>query len=129
MVQLEIGIGRSIFTLDYEEFGYHFTNCWIKHLWKFTDQMNIWIQHFRTKLPTPQRENNLSLMEFFHDESYKKKKSIDADFISKCSPSQMSLTVTAMGSLNTYLCQKDNTRESQFQWPQQTRPNASTIRD
>ena len=130
--QLEIGIGRSIFLLPYEEFGYLLTDCWIKHLWKYSNQTNIQILDFHTKFPSLQRENDLFLMEIFHNEGYKKKKMKN---INRCRQYLQVLTLSDVmngygdGFSLTYLCRKDPTRESPFRWPRQPRPNSSTIRD
>ena len=38
---LEVGIGRSIFSLDYEKFGHLPSKSWIENLWKFTSEYGI----------------------------------------------------------------------------------------
>ena len=38
---LEVGIGRSIFSLDYKKFGHLPSKSWIENLWKFTSEYGI----------------------------------------------------------------------------------------
>ena len=38
---IEVGVGRSLFTLDYNKFEHILTDCWIKHLWLFCHEHSI----------------------------------------------------------------------------------------
>ena len=130
--QLEIRIGRSIFELDYNEFGFLLTDCWIKHVWKFAYDKSIRIEDLHTPFPTLQRENDVFLMEIFHHEGYKRSKLIN---INRCRVHLQVLTLSHVmngygdGFTSTYLGIKDDTRSSQYKWPQQPRPSSSSIRD
>ena len=130
--QLEIGIGRSIFSLNYEDYHFLLTDCWIKHLWKFTYYNDIRIRDHHSELPSLQRENNLYLMEIFVNEGYSK---IKLKNINRCRQYLQVIMLSDVmngygdGFTTTYMCHKDDFRVSQFKWPRQPRPNTSSIKD
>ena len=68
--QLEVGIGRSIFQLEFDKYGHLLTECWVKHLWEFSQSNNIMIIDRLTAFPTPQREHDVFLMEVLSYEGY-----------------------------------------------------------
>ena len=74
--QLEIGIGCSLFQLDYNTYEFLLTECWIKHIWKIVQQHNILLIDLYTSFPTPQQENGLFLMEVLVHEGLPRRKLI-----------------------------------------------------
>ena len=70
MCQLEVGIGRHLFTLDYSKFHSLLADSWIKHLWQFLHENNIEVLDRVTELPLPQREGDVYLMEEFQAQGY-----------------------------------------------------------
>ena len=118
--QLEIGIGRSIFQLDFQRYGMLLTDCWVKHLWLFTQTNNIIILDRTTNFPTPQREHDVFLMEVMAHEGFSKKKLLQ---INRCRLYLGVLTVSDVmngygnGFTSSYKCERDNSQPSAFNWP------------
>lgn len=42
---LEIGVGRNLFSLDFDLYQHLLTECWIKHLWQFCSTNSIHIKN------------------------------------------------------------------------------------
>ena len=129
--QLEIGIGRSLFQLDYNTYEFLLTDCWIKHIWKFIQCNNILLIDRYTSFPTPQRENDLFLMEVFVNEGFPRHKLVK---INKCRLYLGVLTLSDImngygtGFTSAYKCDIDPTRISLYRWPRQTRPGSQCIK-
>lgn len=129
--QLEVGIGQSIFQLDFQKYGLLLTDCWLKHLWSFTQSNNIILIDRFTNFPTPQRENDVFLMEVMVHEGFSKTKLLQ---INRCRLYLGVLTVSDImngygnGFNSAYKGDKDNTRHSPFNWPRQEKPGAQCIK-
>lgn len=124
--QIEIGVGRNIFLLDYDLYECLLTDCWIKHVWAFAFHNNITIHDNTTQTLDLQRENDLYLMEIII-ESRKYTKS-ELQQINRC---RLHLQVYSLTDItcgfgetftNTYKCEKDQQRPQQFKWPIQPKP-------
>ena len=61
--KVEIGIGRSIFELDYDLYKDLLTDCWIKEVWGYAHQNKIVIMDSVTKNLQLYQENDVFLME------------------------------------------------------------------
>ena len=129
--QLEIGIGRNLFQLEYKLYGHLLTDCWLKCIWKFAQQNDIIIIDRHTKYPTPQHEHDVFLMEIFIHEGYSK---AQLKKINRCRLYLGVLTVSDVmngrgnGFTSTYNCIKDDTRPTRYLWPKQPKPGAQSIR-
>ena len=130
--QLEIGVGRSLFSLDYEKFSFLLTDCWIKGVWKFAAENDIKIKDYFTKFPPLSRDNDLYLMEIFQNEGYSKSKLIR---INKCRQYLRVLTLSDVmngfgdGFSCAYNCIRNKEHISPYTWPRQTKPANKYITD
>ena len=71
---LEVGIGRNIFTLDYDKFHILASDSWIKSVWKFSHEHRISIIDRITHFLLPKREGDVFIMEALEAQGYSKKK-------------------------------------------------------
>ena len=125
MSQLEIGIGRSLFSLQYKSFHILLEDSWIKNLWKFVWDNNIQIENRITKLPLPQREGDIFLMEAFQEQGYKPKELM---ILNRC---RIYLRVMTLADIMTgegnaftehYLCRREREQRNNYVWPNQDTP-------
>ena len=131
MCTLEVGIGRSIFSLDYDKFGQLVTNSWVQHIWKFCFKYDITLTDRCSKFPLPSRENDLYLMEAFEAQGYQKKHLL---LLNKCRLYLQVLTVSDImngkgnGFTRAFLCEKDHQPRNHYKWPFQATPTTSMIK-
>ena len=113
--QLEVGVGRNLFQLDFDTYGDLLTDCWIKTLWKFCQSNNITLLDRHSHFPTPQQENDVFLMEIFVHEGYSKAKLAK---INRCRLYLGALTLSDVmngygnGFTTAYQCNRDTTQQS-----------------
>ena len=125
--KVEIGIGRNIFSLDFERFGCLCTDGVIKHIWEFAYNNNIRIEDRVTQNLQLHRNGDLFLMEQFANEDFT---STELQHINRC---RLFLQVTTLADImdghgsritNTALkCNYDHDRVHHYNWPVQPRPN------
>ena len=128
---LEVGMGRNIFALDYDKFGFLATDSWIKQLWKFCHDHQIKIVDNHTPYPNIQRENDVYLTEIFEAEGFsinERKK------INKCRMHLHAITISDImngfgnGFTTAYNCDREEQLRNNFVWPRTKKPNASCIK-
>ena len=131
MAQLELGIGRDIFSLPYQKFHFLVQEGWIKSIWRFTHEHNITIRNRVTHLPLPQREHDLFLMEAFQDQGYSH---AELQILNNCRKYLRVLTLsdimTGTGDTFTehYLCRREPQQRNRFIWPRQSQPSTAMIK-
>ena len=129
--QLEVGIGRNIFSLDYNSFHFLIEDSWIKTLWKFVDEHKIQLTPRNINLPLPQQEGDLFLTEAFQAQGYSKKEQV---ILNRCRMYLRVLTVadvmTGSGDSFTeaYLGQKEQQPRNNYIWPRQELPTLKMIK-
>lgn len=127
LAQLEVGIGRQIFSLDYYQFAECFLeNSWIKALWKFAHDHNITLMNRVTALSLPQCEGDVFLTEAFQAQGYTHK---ELEMLNNCIKflyKIMALVDITMGSGDSltehYFCQQERLTENRYNWPCQPEP-------
>ena len=112
-LKLEIGVGRDIFTLDYDRYGPIATDCWVKSIWEYAHKNDMDIRERYTPNIELQRENDLYIMELIaNDERIKTNELIK---INRC---RLHLQVNTLSDIyngygddltRTYTCHKDTT--------------------
>jgi hypothetical protein len=60
LLQLEIGTGNSLFQDDYATFESLATDCWLKHVWRFQQEMELSLKHANPVL-TLQSTSNVNI--------------------------------------------------------------------
>lgn len=128
---LEVGIGRDLFSLDYNKFGFLVSDCCVKHLWCFCWKNSIQISNKQTPLPPLQRERDGYLMELFQAEGYTRAELIK---LNKCRVYIQALTLcdlmTGYGDAftKTYQVYRDTQKRNNFTWPRMSCPGTMTIK-
>lgn len=128
--KIELGIGRNIFSLPFEQYGHLATDTWIKSIWQFAHENSIRIDDNTTHNIQLQRENDGYLMEIFSQYGFSKK---ELQQINRC---RMHMQVTSISDIVTgdgkhisncaKHCKIDKTRPSPFGWPVQPRPGPAS---
>ena len=67
--QIEVGVGRNIFDLDYDTYGHLLPPTWIKSLWEFASLYNIKLPNVNNQLDL-HWENDVFLIEQFAEAHY-----------------------------------------------------------
>ena len=125
LAQLEIGIGRQLFSLDYCDFECLLEVSWIKSLWKFAYDNEITIINRITSMPLPQREGDVFLMEAFQAQGYTNNQ---LKMLNNCRKFLQVMTLaditTGSGDALTehYLCKKEHKSRNSYIWPYQPEP-------
>ena len=126
--QLEVGIGRQLFSLDYSKFQCLVTDGWIKHLWQFVSDHHICLINRLIELPLPQRSGDVFLMEEFVEQGYTKSELM---ILNRCRIFLQVMTLadvmTGSGDSFTehYLCIREPTPRNTYQWPRQEEPTTA----
>jgi hypothetical protein len=128
--KVEIGVGRSLFSLDYKLYSHLLTDTWIKDTWKFAREHNIDLIDKVTSNLTLHRQNDLFLMEVIVHHGFSKS---ELQKINRC---RLYLQVTSLSDIscgygtkysNAYNCTYDHTIPHHHLWPKQTKPNGNAI--
>ena len=125
---IEIGIGRNLFSLEYNRFHCLLSDSWIKNLWKFADEYRISIIDRITSFPLPQRVGDVFLMEDFAHQGYSKKK---LQILNRCRIYLQVLMLSDIMTGNgdcftmTFKCKKDHQTHNTYKWPHQPEPSTS----
>lgn len=126
--QMEIGVGRNIFDLDFASFGELLPSTWIKSLWQFIDEYKISFP-VHSEFLELHREHDVFLMEMFQRANFKP---TDLVKLNRCCKFLQVVTLSDItdGSGNqiskTYWDgNKDNQRKSHYDWPEQSDPDAA----
>ncbi len=69
LLQLELGTGNSLFLDDYATFEFLATDCWLKHVWRFQQELELRLQH-ATPVLTLQSTSDSFLMSLFADAGF-----------------------------------------------------------
>ena len=123
---VEIGIGRNLFTLDFNLYKPLLTDCWIKHIWKYAHDNSITIKENITTKPYLRREHDLFLMEIFAEHGFSEK---ELHHINRCRLHIRAMTVTDIFDgygnrydKNSFNCIRNVSETSPYVWPKQPRP-------
>ena len=129
--QLKIGIGRNLFSLDYEMYHPLLTSSWIKSLWQFCHEQSINLTNTYTPNIPLQQDNNVFLMEIFANHGFTKGQ---LERINRC---RIYLQVYALSDILNghdtgysklaYSCYKDREIPHHYSWPHQPRPGPKSI--
>ena len=123
--QLEVGIGRDLFSLDFDQCGHLMTETWIKNLWQFSHEFHIKVINRTINLPLPQREGDVFLMEAFIEQGYT---NTQLQILNRCrlylGVMLLSEVMTGSGDSFTehYLCQREPQPRNRYNWPRQPYP-------
>ena len=63
LAQVEVGTSWSIFDMEFNDYGFLLTDCWIKSLWAFSSTYSIQLHNPEQVLPKIQREGDSFIME------------------------------------------------------------------
>ena len=128
---LEVGIGRNLFSLDFDRLGKLVTDGWIKHLWEFCSKYGITITDRVTEYPPLSRERDVFLMEVFANEDLTKDQLIKLNNCRKyLEVMTLSDIMDGYGTCFTqcYKVIKDDTRVTHYNWPNSVRPGSTAIK-
>ena len=130
--KVEVGIGRNIFTLDYDTFGGLCTDGIVKTIWKFSFENGIIIEDNVTPNLDLHRDGDLFLMEQFAAEDFT---ATELAHINRC---RLYLQVTTLSDImeghghrisrKALRCEFDTEREKHYRWPVQNRPHQGVRR-
>jgi hypothetical protein len=118
--KIEVGVGRNIFSLDYDQFRSLLTGAWIKDVWKFSQEHNIEIIDKVTKNLQLHRHNDVFIMEIVVNHGFSKS---ELQKINKC---QLYLQVTSLSDITcgyrnkftkAYNCILDDNIPHYYNWP------------
>ena len=125
---MEVGIGRSIFSLNYSTFGCLCTDGSIQSIWKYAYDHDITVEDNVTANLQLRRQGDLYLMEVFGN-----KDAITSAMLQSINRCRLHMQVTTLaniltGSGNKFTghalqCRKDENIPHYFQWAVQPRPN------
>ena len=128
--KIEVGIGRDLFSLDYNTYETLLTPCWIKDVWKYAQLNNIMIHDYTTKNLQPKRRNDLFLMEIIAHEGFTNG---ELRRINRCRLYLQVITLSDVvdGYGDTFTCSskgiKDSTIASPYTFPKQSKPDPRSI--
>jgi predicted lipid carrier protein YhbT len=129
--KVEIGVGRNIFSLDFDLYKHILTDSWIKSTWQFAQENGIDIIDKITRNLYLHRHNDVFLMEIIANHGFNKP---DLQKINMC---RLHLQVSTLSDIScgygnkynkAYNCEFDHTIPHQYLWPIQPRPSQSAIK-
>ena len=124
--QMEIGVGRNLFDLDFKTYGHILPPMWIKSLWQFVQEYSIHLL-VDYELMDLHRDHDVFLMEAFQLRNFKKE---DLVKLNQCRKYLQVVTLSdiadGMGNqiIKTYWDgKKDCYRKSKYDWHEQSDPD------
>ena len=127
LIKVELGLGKNLFTLSYEDYHALATDCWIKHAWKFAYQHDLMLTESVTSNVVLRRSHDSFIMSKIVDLSCYSR--AELEHINRC---RIYLQVTTLSDITTacgkffshaaYHCHFDDTIPHHYQWPTQPRP-------
>lgn len=127
MCNVELGIGRNMFSLDHNRYQMLLTDCWLKQVWQFAQENNIAIDDLTSHQVTLQRHNDIFLMEEFCHANFTKS---ELQQINRCrmhiqatTHADISCGYGSHHSIHAYNVRRDPTIQKRYKWPKQPRPN------
>jgi hypothetical protein len=125
LLQLELGTGNSLFLDDYATFEALATDCWLKHVWRFQQELELRLQH-ATPVLTLQSTSDSFLMSLFADAGFAGE---SLRVLNQCRCFIQATTVADLVQANgDQLCEdawwgrRNDSRRSLYQWPRTERP-------
>ena len=126
LLQLEIGTGNPLFQDDYATFESLATDCWLKHVWRFQQELDLSLKHATPVFLTLQSTSDLFLMSLFSDAGYTGE---SLRVLNQCRRFLQATTVADLVQANgAQLCEdawwgrRNDSRRSSYQWPRTERP-------
>jgi hypothetical protein len=129
--KVEIGVGRDLFSLDYNLYHHLLTDSWVKSTWQFVQQHQIMLLDKVTKNLHLHRHNDVFIMEIIANHGFTKS---EMKKINMCclflQVSSLSDITCGYGNKYTkaYNCQYDHSIPHHYLWPIQPWPSQSAIR-
>ncbi len=125
LLHLEIGTGNPLFQDDFATFKSLATDCWLKHVWSFQQELELSLQH-ATPVLTLQSTSDLFLMSLFADAGFTGE---SLRVLNQCRRFLRATTVADLVRANgDQLCEdawwgrRNDSRRSSYQWPRTERP-------
>lgn len=129
---LELGIGGNIFDYDYNKYSPLLTDSWVKNTWEFFHLHKITFKQQVTAKLKKEREGDIFIMERIVEQGQLKPTELNE--VNRCRQHLQVNTLADIGDgygeylTSTYKCNKDTTRETQYNLPTQPRPGIKAIR-